>query len=68
MSSKRQPKNTSVYQFKVTLKGIRPPIFRRFQVESNTTLLKLHLILQEVMGWENYHLYQFIVIRKNKGR
>ena len=61
MPSKKQLKNNSVYQIKVTLKGIRPPIWRRFQVESDTTLYELHLILQAVMGWENYHLYQFTV-------
>lgn len=49
----------SVYQFKVTLRGIHPPIWRRFQVKSNITLYDLHLVLQAVMGWENDHLYEF---------
>jgi len=48
-----------VYQFKVTLKGIRPPIWRRFQVVSSITFYELHHILQEVMGWYNAHLHQF---------
>ncbi|MCP4357966.1 MAG: plasmid pRiA4b ORF-3 family protein [Chloroflexi bacterium] len=48
-----------VYQFKVTLKGIRPPIWRRFQVVDNITFYELHHILQEVMGWYNAHLHQF---------
>ena len=30
-------------------------------VTSDATLYELHLILQEVMGWDNYHLYQFTV-------
>jgi hypothetical protein len=46
---------------KVTLKGSRPPIWRRLQVISDTTLAQLHRILQCVMGWEDAHLYQFIV-------
>ena len=50
-----------VYQIKVTLKGSRPPIWRRIQVTSETTLARLHRILQRVMGWEDYHLYQFMV-------
>jgi hypothetical protein len=50
-----------IYQFKVTLKGIRPPIWRRFQVESHITFLDLHHILQAVMGWYGYHLHQFFV-------
>jgi hypothetical protein len=50
-----------IYQFKVTLKGIRPPIWRRFQVESNLTFLDLHQVIQAVMGWYDAHLHQFFV-------
>jgi len=50
-----------VYQIKITLKGSKPPIWRRIQVTSDTTLARLHRILQRVMGWEDYHLYQFVV-------
>ena len=49
-------KTTKIYQLKVTLKGIRPPIWRRIQVKGNITLLQLHDILQVVMGWYDYHL------------
>jgi hypothetical protein len=47
------------YQIKVTLRGAQPPIWRRILVPGNTTLLKLHDILQIVMGWENAHLHMF---------
>src|SRR2546421_2488646 len=50
-----------VYQIKVTLKGSKPPIWRRMQVTSATTLAQLHQTLQCVMRWEGYHLYQFVV-------
>jgi len=49
------------YQIKVTLHYTRPPIWRRILVPSSTTLLKLHDILQIVMGWENAHLHMFEV-------
>lgn len=49
------PSKTTIYQLKVTIKDIRPPIWRRIQVESSTTLSKLHLIIQAAMGWYNYH-------------
>jgi len=47
------------YQFKVVLRDISPPIWRQFQVWEDTRLAQLHRILQTVMGWENYHLYEF---------
>jgi len=52
-----------IYQLKITLKESRPPIWRRFQVRSDVTLAKLHRIIQEVMGWFDGHLHQFIVGR-----
>lgn len=50
-----------VYQMKVTLLGVRPPIWRRFQIRGDSTFYQLHLVLQTLMGWKNYHLYQFDV-------
>jgi hypothetical protein len=50
-------KNRAVYQFKVTLCGLHPPIWRRIQVWEDATLAQLHRVLQMVMGWEDYHLY-----------
>jgi len=47
------------YQLKVTLKGIRPPIWRRILTESTMPLPAFHLTLQVVMGWDNAHLHQF---------
>ena len=55
------PSGASVYQLKVTLLGIQPPIWRRFRVYSDITFRDLHNILQIVLGWENYHLYQFLL-------
>jgi len=54
-------KNADIFQIKVTLRYSKPPIWRRIQVPGDTRLDKLHLILQVVMGWQNYHLHQFIV-------
>ncbi len=38
--------STSVYQIKVTLENMRPPIWRRFQVPANINLDELHMVLQ----------------------
>ena len=48
-----------VYQIKVTLRGTKPPIWRRLQVFSDITLYRLHTILQVAMGWTDSHLHQF---------
>ena len=48
-----------LYQLKVTLKGSKPPIWRRFLIASSVTLPELHGVLQVIMGWSDYHLHQF---------
>jgi hypothetical protein len=48
-----------VYRIKVTLRDTRPPIWRRFDVQPEVTLRRLHHILQIVMGWHDGHLHQF---------
>ncbi|MBM4425643.1 MAG: plasmid pRiA4b ORF-3 family protein [Chloroflexi bacterium] len=55
------PAPKSIYQIKVTLNDSKPPIWRRFLVNENVTLSKLHDILQTVMGWTNSHLHHFII-------
>lgn len=57
-----QPEPGAVYQLKVTLDGIKPLIWRRIQVRGDITLFKLHKILQVVMGWQDYHLHQFVIM------
>ncbi len=49
----------TLYQLKVTLAESDPPIWRRVVVPATMTLKQLHLVLQVVMGWTNFHLYQF---------
>jgi hypothetical protein len=58
-ASSRSP--DEVYQLKVTLLGIEPPIWRRILVSADSTLGQLHDVLQIVMGWTNSHLHEFRV-------
>lgn len=56
----RKVDDSPVFQLKVTLKGSKPPIWRRIQVRGSMTLPRLHRCLQEVMGWDDYHLHMFV--------
>ena len=48
-----------VYQFKITLRDIKPPIWRRIQVPETYTFWDLHVAIQDAMGWSDYHLHEF---------
>ena len=50
-----------VYQFKLALVGIEPPIWRRIQVPDTYSFWDLHVALQDSMGWLDYHLHVFRV-------
>ena len=61
--SRKAPRKSShskstVYQLKITLADIKPPVWRRVEVE-DCTLLKLHKIIQVSMGWDSYHMWLF---------
>lgn len=58
---------SSVYQLKIVLTGITPPIWRRIQIPSSIKLCCLHSALQVVMGWTDSHLHQFEKDGKNWG-
>lgn len=50
-----------VYICRIELDEITPSIWREFQFHPDVTFHQLHKIIQVVMGWENYHLYEFHV-------
>jgi hypothetical protein len=56
-----KPRAEKIYQVKITLDSIRPPIWRRVLIPAQTTLPVLHQIIQTVMGWHNCHLHSFEV-------
>ncbi|MFK4259396.1 plasmid pRiA4b ORF-3 family protein [Agrobacterium tumefaciens] len=51
----------TILQFRVWLKGLNPMVWRRVQVPMTMTLRQFHGVLQVAMGWDSFHLYQFIV-------
>ena len=55
-------KFSRVYQFRITLEGIRPPVLRRMLVPETCTFWDLHVAIQDVMKWSDCHLHQFMII------
>ena len=56
-----------IYQLKITLAGVRPPVWRRLRVPSSINLKNLHQILQVALGWTDSHLHAFEVAGQTYG-
>jgi hypothetical protein len=52
-------KPAKVYQLKITLDNIRPPVWRRVLVPANMPLSELHYVIQVAMGWTDSHMHAF---------
>jgi Plasmid pRiA4b ORF-3-like protein len=57
-----------VYTLHITLRGVRPPIWRRVQVWGSLTLATVHDVIQTVFGWTDCHLHQFFIGRVSYGQ
>jgi hypothetical protein len=49
----------SLVRLKVTLRNIRPPVWRRLLMPGGMTLGDLHLAIETVLGWGGFHLHLF---------
>ncbi len=47
------------HKLNIVLSGSEPKIYRKVIVPEKFTFDQLHEVIQIVMGWENYHMYQF---------
>ena len=56
-----------LYEIRVQLRDIEPPIWRILRVRPQTSLSRLHKILQKAMGWTNSHLHLFEIDGKPYG-
>lgn len=50
-----------IFQLKITLRDITPPIWRQLHVPAASSLAQVHEVIQAAFGWWNYHLHQYIV-------
>ncbi len=51
----------TIHQLKVTLRDVKPPVWRRILVESEVSLAELSAVLVGAMGWMGTHLHLFEV-------
>jgi hypothetical protein len=51
------PRN--IHRVKVSLRGAKPPIWRRFEVPSDIALRRLHRVIQVGFEWQDYHPHVF---------
>jgi hypothetical protein len=51
----------TVYQMKLELREIKPPIWRRILVKPEATLRQFHKAIQILFGWYECHLYDFVI-------
>lgn len=49
----------TIHRLKVTLKNVKPPVWRRIEIDSYVKLDVLAVILEDAMGWDGYHLHAF---------
>jgi len=54
-------KTQPICEVRVTLKGSKPPIWRKLAVPADFVLADLHEVIQIAMGWTNSHMHQFIL-------
>ena len=55
-----------IFQLKITLRHIQPLVWRRIQVD-DCSLAELHDIIQISMGWDDEHMYAFVIDGKQCG-
>lgn len=50
-----------VARVRIELEGTDPLVWRELDLPLSTTLAALHDIIQVVIGWWDYHLYEFVI-------
>ncbi len=60
-AARRVTAKTKIFQLKIQLRDVRPPVWRRVLVPGESTLAELHEVVQIAMGWTDSHLHEFEV-------
>jgi len=65
---KRTAGTAPVYQLKVSLRGAKPPIWRRLAVPADISLARLHDTIGVAFGWHGGHMHVFETAYGDFGR
>lgn len=66
-AERRIAAKTRIFQLKIQLREVRPPVWRRVLVPGEMSLAELHEVVQVVMGWTDSHLHEFEAGRTRYG-
>jgi hypothetical protein len=58
---KQNRTRSQTLQLRLSVKDVKPEIWRKLLVPSGITLARLHAALQVLMGWNDNHLYAFAI-------
>lgn len=59
LSAPKTSAHANIIQLKVTLRGVKPPVWRRLLMSGMMNLGQLHTAIQAAMGWRDCHLHVF---------
>jgi hypothetical protein len=59
LSAPKTSAPANIIQLKVTLRGVKPPVWRRLLMPGTMNLGELHTAIQAAMGWHDCHLHVF---------
>ena len=59
---------SKVYRFKVTLKEVAPPVWRRIEIPETYSFWGLHVAITDAFGWFDYHLHEFNILDSRTGK
>ncbi len=58
----------AVFQLKVSLRDLKPPVWRRLLLLDTATFADLHAAIQDTFGWAGYHLHDFTITTRGPFR
>ncbi len=68
MAKRKSTAKGPIYQLKITLRDVKPAIWRRIEVAGHTRLDHLNMMIQSAMGWTNSHMHSFTIDGEDYGR